>query len=158
MKMSHKTILSFLLLLLSLSIFAQNKVSVKGVVYDNQKMTLPGVSVLEVGTTNGTITDLDGNFALDVNSNATLRISYIGYVPIEVKATTGAPMRITMKEDSQQLEEVVVTGYSGTQLRSKSTNSIAKVANEKLTVGAYSNPAQALFGSSIRFTGSANFR
>ncbi len=147
MKMKHKAIFSFLLLLLSLSLAAQNKVAVKGVVYDNLKMTLPGVSVLEVGTTNGTITDLDGNFALDVNSNATLRISYIGYVPIEVKATTGAPMRITMKEDSQQLEEVVVTGYSGTQLRSKSTNSIAKVANEKLTVGAYSNPAQALSGA-----------
>lgn len=145
--MKHKAIFSFLLLLLSLSLAAQNKVAVKGVVYDNLKMTLPGVSVLEVGTTNGTITDLDGNFALDVNSNATLRISYIGYVPIEVKATTGAPMRITMKEDSQQLEEVVVTGYSGTQLRSKSTNSIAKVANEKLTVGAYSNPAQALSGA-----------
>lgn len=147
MKMSHKTILSFLLLLLSLSIFAQNKVSVKGVVYDNQKMTLPGVSVLEVGTQNGTITDIDGNFVLDVSPNATLRISYIGYATLEVKATTGAPMNITMKEDSQQLEEVVVTGYSGTQLRSKSTNSIAKVANEKLTVGVYSNPAQALSGA-----------
>ena len=79
MKMSHKTILSFLLLLLSLSIFAQNKVAVKGVVYDNQKMTLPGVSVLEVGTQNGTITDIDGNFVLDVSPNATLRISYTCY-------------------------------------------------------------------------------
>ena len=113
MKMSHKTILSFLLLLLSLSIFAQNKVSVKGVVYDNQKMTLPGVSVLEVGTQNGTITDIDGNFVLDVSPNATLRISYIGYAALEVKATAGAPMNIIMKEDSQQLEEVVVTGYGG---------------------------------------------
>ena len=147
MKMSHKTILSFLLLLLSLSIFAQNKVAVKGVVYDNQKMTLPGVSVLEVGTQNGTITDIDGNFVLDVNPNATLRISYIGYAALEVKATAGAPMNIIMKEDSQQLEEVVVTGYGGKQLRTKVTNSIAKVKEDVLKQGLFSNPAQALSGA-----------
>ena len=147
MKMSHKTILSFLLLLLSLSIFAQNKVAVKGVVYDNQKMTLPGVSVLEVGTQNGTITDIDGNFVLDVSPNATLRISYIGYAALEVKATAGAPMNIIMKEDSQQLEEVVVTGYGGKQLRTKVTNSIAKVKEDVLKQGLFSNPAQALSGA-----------
>ncbi len=67
-----------------------------------------GASVIEKGTSNGTVTDLDGNFTLMVSPGATLKISYVGSEPVEVKATE-APMKITLEQSSQMLSEVVVT-------------------------------------------------
>ena len=100
-----------------------------------------------VGTKNGTVTDIDGRFTLDdVAKGATIEISYIGYTPQLVKFN-GTPLTITLNEDSKALDEVVVMGYGGSQLRSKLTNSIAKVDNSTLNTGAHTNPAQALSGA-----------
>ena len=106
-----------------------------------------GASVVVKGTTNGVITDFDGNFSLsNVKKGDIIQISYVGYVTQEIK-WDGKPLNIMMKEDSEMLAEVVVTGYGGKQLRTKVTNSIAKVNNDALHTGVHSNPAQALSGA-----------
>ena len=113
-----------------------------------------GASVVVKGTTNGVITDFDGNFTLsNVKKGDIIQISFVGYATLEVK-WTGAPLNIELKEDTEMLEEVVVTGYGGKQLRTKVTNSIAKVNNDALHTGVHSNPAQALSGavSGLRVT------
>lgn len=106
-----------------------------------------GASVVVKGTTDGVVTDIDGSFTLrNAKKGDIIRISYVGYTPQEVK-WTGKPLDILLKEDTEMLSEVVVTGYGGKQLRTKVTNSISKVNNEALTVGVHSNPAQALSGA-----------
>ena len=113
-----------------------------------------GASVVVKGTTNGVITDFDGNFSLsNVKKGDIIQISYVGYVTQEIK-WDGKPLNIELKEDSEMLAEVVVTGYGGKQLRTKVTNSIAKVNNDALHTGVHSNPAQALSGavSGLRVT------
>ena len=132
--MKKKTFIFMLIFLLPAIAWAQEKMSIQGVVYDDLNTTIPGASVIEKGTTNGTVTDIDGKFTIQVTRGATLEISYIGYKTQEVRVTNTQPLKITLKEDAQTLDEVVITGYSGKQLRSKSTNSIAKVANEKRPV------------------------
>ena len=90
----------------------------KGVVKDNQGETVIGASVVVKGSTNGTITGLDGDFTLDnVKRGDVIQISYIGYVSQEV-VWQGTPLNITLKEDSQTLEEVVVVGF-GSQKKAK---------------------------------------
>lgn len=138
----------FLILCLSCSIGAMaQKKSITGVVTDATGETVIGASVVEVGTTNGVITDLDGHFALSVNSNGKIHISYVGYRPQTIDINGKNTFKIQLEEDSEMLEEVVVTGYGGKQLRSKVTNSIAKVKQETLERGMFSNPAQALSGA-----------
>ena len=145
--MKKNAIIFLLIILIPGITWSQEKTGVKGVVYDNLKMTIPGASVVEKGTTNGTITDIDGKFQLQVNRGATLEISFVGYKTQNIKTTGTQPLKIILEEDAQALDEVVVTGYSGTQLRSKVTNSISKVKDETLKVGLFSNPAQALAGA-----------
>lgn len=141
-----KQLLFLLLMLASVSLYAQN-IQIKGVVVDPTKEPVIGATVLEEGTTNGTITDFDGNFTLSVSPDAKLKISYIGYQPLTIDVKGKTDFNVTLKEDSEQLEEVVVTAYGGKQLRTKVTNSIAKVKEDALTVGMYANPAQALSGA-----------
>ena len=106
-----------------------------------------GASVVVKGTTNGVITDFDGNFSLsNVKKGDIIQISFMGYSTQEV-TWNGAPLKVTLKEDAQQLEEVVVTGYGGKQLRSKVTSSITKVDNTAITSGVKANPVSALAGS-----------
>ena len=122
-------------------------VTCTGVVLDNTGETIIGASVRVVGTKLGTVTDIDGKFTLaNVEKGSTLVISYIGYTPQQVKFN-GTPLTITLKEDAKALDEVVVMGYGVAQKRTKVTNSIAKVSEKTLTVGANANPAQALAGA-----------
>ena len=98
----------------------------KGVVKDNQGETVIGASVVVKGSTNGTITDLDGDFTLNnVKRGDVIQISYIGYVSQEV-VWQGTPLNITLKEDSQTLEEVVVVGF-GSQKKANLTGSVSQV-------------------------------
>lgn len=98
----------------------------KGVVKDNQGETVIGASVVVKGSTNGTITGLDGDFTLDnVKRGDVIQISYIGYVSQEV-VWQGTPLNITLKEDSQTLEEVVVVGF-GSQKKANLTGSVSQV-------------------------------
>ena len=122
--------LLLLLCLIPLCSIAQN-IMVKGIVKDNFGEPVIGANVTEKGTTNGMITDLDGNFSLTVQKNATLVISHIGYVTQEIAIKGNTNLNITLKEDSKALEEVVVIGY-GTARKSDVTGSIASVGGDKL--------------------------
>lgn len=123
MKRLSKLSILWLLLTCALPICAQ----VNGVIVDETGEPIIGASVLEKGTTNGTITDFDGNFALQVAEGAMLEISYVGYASQTLPAA--ANMNIVLKEDAEVLEEVVVVGY-GVQKKSDLTGSISQV-NEK---------------------------
>ena len=125
---------------------AQKK-TITGVVTDATGEAVIGASIVETGTTNGTVTDLDGNFTLSVANDGSIRVSFIGYQTQTLSVKGKSTFKIALKEDSEMLQEVVVTGYGGKQLRTKVTNSISKVKEETLKQGLYSNPAQALSGA-----------
>ena len=108
--MSKHLLLFILILAVCTNVFAQQTKSISGVVYDsNTGEALIGVSVLEVGTTNGTITDFDGNFLLNANKGDIIVISFIGYLTQELPAATS--LNVILKDDTETLEEVVVIGY-----------------------------------------------
>ena len=113
-----------------------------GQVSDSQG-PLIGATVMEKGTNNGTVTDFEGNFSLNVKPGATLVISYVGYESQEIKA--GDNVRVNLKEDGHVVNEVVVIGY-GTQRREAVTGSVANIGGEKLNQIAATNAAQALQG------------
>ena len=110
------TLCVFLLFFLSAGIRAQVNFVVNGKVTDISGGPLIGVNVFEKGTSNGTITNVDGRFSLNVSSNSTLTFSYIGYKTQEIIVGTQQTISVTLTEDSEQLEEVVVVGY-GVQKR-----------------------------------------
>lgn len=123
--------------------FAQGKVS--GTIKDSSGEALIGVSVVQKGTTKGTITDYDGNFTLDVPSGSSLLITYLGYLPKEVVATK-TPMSIVLEEDTKKLEEVVVVGY-GKMSRKDVTSSITTIKADDLNKGGvFTSPGQMLQG------------
>ena len=123
------------LLLATIPAFSQTK-TVTGTVTDAAGDALIGVSILVQGSNNGVVTDLDGKYTLNnVPENATLIISYIGMLTQEVKVNGQSIVNVTLKEDSQQLEEVVVIGY-GTAKRRDLTGAIASVKAEKMEVEA----------------------
>ena len=124
----------------------QQTVEVSGIVKDASGMPVIGASVLEQGTTNGTITDLDGKFTLKVKSGATLEISFIGYKTQILKATPGTTMQVTMQEDSETLDEVVVVGY-GVQKKSDVTGSVTSVPKDRLSKIPVTNVLQAVQGA-----------
>lgn len=138
----------FLILCLLCSIGAMAQKTVSGVVTDAMGEAVIGASVIETGTAgNGTVTDLDGKFSLTVDPNGKIQVSYIGYQTQTLSVKDKSFFKVTLKEDSEMLQEVVVTGYGGKQLRTKVTNSIAKVKEDVLQKGLFSNPAQALSGA-----------
>ena len=109
----------------------QQKQSVSGVIKDATGEPVIGASVLEKGTTNGTITDFDGRFTLNVIPGTTLIISYIGYKTVEMKTVAGQPINLTLTEDSEMLEEVVVVGY-GTMRKKDLTGSVVQINPSKI--------------------------
>ena len=136
-----RVLLSSALLLVSTLTFAQSKVS--GTVKDANGEPLIGVSVMEVGTNNGAVTDVNGNYTLNVKPGAKLKLSYIGFTPQTVKA--GSNSQIVLQEDNTALNEVVVVGY-GTMRRKDVTSSITTVKAEDLNQGVFTDPGQMLQG------------
>lgn len=136
-----RVLLSSALLLVSTLTFAQSKVS--GTVKDDNGEPLIGVSVMEVGTNNGAVTDMNGNYTLNVKPGAKLKLSYIGFTPQTVKA--GSNSQIVLQEDNTALNEVVVVGY-GTMRRKDVTSSITTVKAEDLNQGVFTDPGQMLQG------------
>ena len=128
-------------LLCSTVMLAQNKVS--GTVLDATGEPLIGVSVLEAGTSNGVVTDFDGNFTLTVKQGAKITFSYVGYNAQTLPAANG--MKVTLEEDNKVLNEVVVVGY-GTMRRKDVTSSITTVQAKDLNKGVFSDPASMLQG------------
>lgn len=138
----------FLLLVLFLSsaaVFAQ-KIPVSGVVKDSMGEPLPGVNVVEKGTTNGTITDADGKFMLDVRgTDAVLTVSFVGYATQDVKVRGQRNLIITLNEDAELIDEVVVVGYA-TQKKATVAAAVSSVSNKDLTRSTSSTAAGALVG------------
>ncbi|MCI5664215.1 MAG: TonB-dependent receptor [Mediterranea sp.] len=137
-------LLSFLMMI-PIWVSAQN-ITVKGTVKDATGEGLPGVNVLQQGTTNGIITDIDGNFAINVPSNAKLEFSFIGYVKQVVAVNGQRTLSVTLKEDSQALDEVVVVGY-GAIRKSDVSGSVVSVDRETMMRKAPQNIAQGLQGA-----------
>lgn len=120
---------------------------VKGTITDSSGEPLIGVSIMEKGTSNGTVSDIDGNFTISTNKSNTLVISYIGFLQQEVPASSKS-MHITLKEDNEQLDEVVVIGY-GTAKRRDFTGSIAsvKLEDNPISIGTNSNGLESIKGA-----------
>ena len=118
---------------------------VSGTITDETGQPLPGAAVLVKGTTNGTITDLDGEFSIEVPSDAILVISYLGYLAQEVPLNGQSTFSVQLQPDEKQLEELVVVGY-GTQKRSDVTGSIGSVKSESFNRGVITNPVDLLQG------------
>ena len=136
-----RVLLSSALLLVSTFTFAQSKVS--GTVKDANGEPLIGVSVMEVGTNNGAVTDMNDNYTLNVKPGAKLKLSYIGFTSKTIKASGNS--QIVLDEDNTALNEVVVVGY-GTMRRKDVTSSITTVKAEDLNQGVFTDPGQMLQG------------
>ena len=137
-------LLAFVFLLAGQMLFAQSK-QVTGVVKDVTGETVIGASVVEKGTTNGTITDFDGNFKLTVGDKAVLQISFVGYQTQEINTAGKASFVVTLKEDSEMLEEVVVVGY-GAQKKESVVGAISQVSSKELLQSPAANVSQAIAG------------
>ncbi len=150
--------LSMLMLLMPLSLFAQ-EIKVQGVVKDPTGETVIGATVMQKGTNNGAVTDVDGNFTLTVPSNATLTISYIGYATQEIAVNGKTEFSIVMEDDSQALNEVVVVGY-GTMDKKELTSAIAHVGEKDFLTVSSLDPSMMIQGKvagvSITNTGSGD--
>ena len=150
--------LSMLMLLMPLSLLAQ-EIKVQGVVKDPTGETIIGATVMQKGTNNGAVTDVDGNFTLTVPSNATLTISYIGYATQEIAVNGKTEFSIVMEDDSQALNEVVVVGY-GTMDKKELTSAIAHVGEKDFLTVSSLDPSMMIQGKvagvSITNTGSGD--
>lgn len=136
---------TFLLSMFCVLAFAQGK-QITGVIKDGTGEPMIGVNVLVKGTTNGTITDFDGKFAIsDVKNSDVLTITYVGYVQQSIPVGNQTTFNIILKEDTETLDEVVVIGY-GTVKKRDLTGSVASVSNETLTANPVSDVSQALQG------------
>lgn len=120
------------------------KKTITGIVKDVSGPII-GVNILEEGTSNGTISDMDGRFTLEVSEDAVLKFTYVGYLPQEIKITNQKSLNIVMREDSQTLDELVVVGY-GSVKKSDLTGSVSSVKAEDITKIATSSPVAALQG------------
>ena len=140
-----KTLWSTLLLLLMCTIAQAQSLTIKGnVVSKTDGEPIIGVTVLETGnSTNGTITDFDGNFTLIVPNGAELTFSYVGFKTVSLKAQTN--MKVELVEDSELLSEVVVVGYS-TQKKADLTGAVAVVSTKSLKTSSSTDPMRALQG------------
>lgn len=123
----------------------QQAVSISGTITDEAGEPLPGATVLEKGTSNGTITDLDGKFSLKVSQNATVMVSFVGYLTQETSLNGRSVLNFQLSPDLEQLEEVVVVGY-GTQKKADVTNAIASMDAKGLSERPLGRVDQAMIG------------
>ena len=145
MKTTRTALLTLLVALISLSVSAQN-VTVKGTVKDKTGETVIGASVVEKGnTSNGTITDIDGNYTISVPANATIVFSYVGMTTQEASVKGKTQIDIVMEDDAQALEEVVVIGY-GSVKKKDLTGSVATVSSDVLAAIPVASATEALTG------------
>ena len=151
MKKVKRFLLCTVLLFVSTMMYAQTEIT--GTIYDETGEGVIGATVKEVGTSNGTVTDLDGNFTLNVAPGTMISISYIGYDTMELPAEKG--MKITLKENASELAEVVVTGYQ-TQRKADLTGSVAVVKTNELKTSATTDPMKALQGKVAGMTVTSN--
>ena len=152
--MKQKLVTFMLALLATTALFAQNKVT--GKVSDDQGPAI-GVSVMEKGTNNGVITDLDGNYVITVKPGATLVFSSIGYANQEIVVGSQSVINVLLKEDAEFLDEVVVVGY-GTMKRSDLSGSSVSMKEEDLNGLHHHQPGPVPAGPCSRCYRCADFR
>ena len=128
-----------------LSVNQQSNITAQGTVVDVSGEPVIGATVKVKGTAQGTITDINGEFSIQIPLNATLEISYIGYTTQLTKVIKAGKLKITLKEDTKVLDEVIVVGYGTTSTR-KNTASLATVDNEKVKEVPFSDMGSALQG------------
>lgn len=131
-------------MLLPMCMFAQ-QITVQGVVKDQTGETVIGASVMEKGTTNGTITGIDGDFSLNMSPNGTLVVSFVGYKTQEVQVKGQKQLQVVLSEDTEMLDEVVVIGY-GTMKKSDLTGAVSSIGNKDIKDSPVSNLGQAIQG------------
>ena len=131
-------------MLLPMCMFAQ-QITVQGVVKDQTGETVIGASVMEKGTTNGTITGIDRDFSLNMSPNGTLVVSFVGYKTQEVQVKGQKQLQVVLSEDAEMLDEVVVIGY-GTMKKSDLTGAVSSIGNKDIKDSPVSNLGQAIQG------------
>lgn len=142
---NFRTILLSMLLLVPLSMFAQQTINGK-VVDKTSGIELPGVNVIIKGTKKGTVTDFNGKFSLsEVKSGEVLVISYVGYTSTEIAVTNNQNYTITLSESTQALEEVVIIGYGTTKIKD-ATGSVAAISSKDFNQGSNATPASLITG------------
>ena len=119
---------------------------ISGTVVDETGLPVIGANVVQKGTTNGVITDIDGHFSLTVPEDAILEISYIGYLAQSIPIGNNSSFQVTLREDSQKLDEVVVVGF-GTQKKVNLTGAVSTVSSDVFEGRSVSNASQALQGA-----------
>ena len=131
--MNFKTKLALIALLFinGLQMMAQDGTTLTGIVVDVEKVPVPGVNVIIVGTTTGTATDFDGNYTIQVNNGDVLQFSYIGFITQNIPFEGQSSLNVTLQEDAALLDEVVVVGY-GTRKKSHLTGAVAKVKGDDI--------------------------
>lgn len=127
------------------AIVQQQKITVKGTVMDEYGEPIIGANIVEKGTTNGTTTDMDGKFTISVAEGKTLEITYIGYIKQEL-TVNGDFLNVTLKDDTQNLEEVIVTGFGLAQKKATLTGAISAVGASDISRSAASTASGALVG------------
>ena len=157
MKSNNLSKIVFMLLFLYVPIIAAaQKVSVSGTVTDMAGSPLPGVSIIEKSTTNGTISDIDGNFSISVTDKSILNFTFIGYITNEIPVSGNMiDVKVVMEEDTKALEEVVVVGY-GTMKRSDLTGSVVSVDEKAIGRSVPTSVDQVLQGRAAGVQISAN--
>lgn len=130
----------------------QNRKTIHGTIVDNQGEAIIGANIVEKGTTNGTVSDFDGNFSLTVSSDATIVITYISFLSQEVSVAGRNNFNITLQEDNTQLQEVVVTAFA-TQKKVNVTGAISTVAGREITAMPVANITNALIGNTPGVSG-----
>ncbi len=138
-----KVFLSFMFFMMVCGVSNAQKSIASGTISDGSGAGVIGATVMEKSSANGTVTDLDGHFKLEVNKGATLVISYIGFKTIELPASED--MKITLSENANNLNEVIVTGYT-TQRKADLTGAVSVVSVEDLAKQNENNPMKALQG------------
>lgn len=128
------------------SVVTQSKFQVKGVIVDNTGLPIIGANVIVEGTSQGTITDIDGNFTLQASEGDYLEISYVGYVAQRVAVKRGESIKITLFEDFQTLDEVVVTGFGLAQKKETLTGAISVATSDEISRSVSSTASGALVG------------
>ena len=142
----HKLFLTLTLVLLTLGASAQDKITVSGNVSDESGEPIIGATVMEALTTNGVVTDLDGNFKIQVkNEKATLKITYIGMIAQNIRVGNQRHVKVVLKDENKSLGEVVVVGY-GHQKKESVVGAIGQVSNKELLQSPSANVSQALSG------------
>ena len=156
--LKRRLVASLLSLMMPLSLLAQN-IQVQGVVKDQTGETVIGATVMQKGTSNGTITDYDGKFTLNVPSKAILVFSYIGFATQEVAVNGRTNLQVTLKDDQHVLNEVVVIGY-GTMDKKELTSAISHISEKDFLTVSSMDPSMMIQGKvagvSITNTGSGD--